>query len=670
MASSDLILDRYKPLGKAGEGGFGTVQVAWDPRIQRKVAIKTIKLTELDAVRAGLPGADAIDGYYPEGEMPWDGYPEDDESRWDDYPEGGALPWDDYPGDVDLLYGDEDDSQDASMVRALAHLPGLDEARTAAMLSDSHIVTVYDFEVRDRTAYLIMEYVEGLTLTKLLRAYDGSLTLDMVACVFDAVSGALRTAHDNGVLHLDIKPDNILLGPQGQVKVTDFGLATLTDAAGEGTTGGGTIGYMPPEQMRREYLDTRCDEWALASVTYEMMVGTNPFVVPKLDEAEAAIEDAELVLPSLCWEGLDEAVDDVVFTALDPDRDERYDTVAEFADDLQPYLGDPVLGRAQIATLVCNALGIVEEDEEGEEEDEPEIPQPAPVRAARKPMNARLDSRSLGILARLFAALGSGVVTFIAVSNMTRLLTMAPDGGAIVLVLTAAAAVLGALIPHVGALVAFLLLGIALIMGSSPIAGILLIVADAVWWWFAGRGGKAAANVALSLPLFGALGANVFAPLVAGASLPPARALGTMAFAAVCAFILGAMGSGNLIGWGAFANWHFAQTEVDAAMISLLAQPASWCMVASWIAAAGVGALCSRTNTTIGSVAGVLLSFALLAVGSLGAVWFDSGRTAFDPSLQLVLPLVLSTIAVLVGVLWLKPASTKKAPKDAIDEDE
>lgn len=95
---------------------------------------------------------------------------------------------------------------------------------------------------------------KGMTLTELLRDHDDRLTLDVVAAVFEAVAHALEVAHENGVLHLDIKPDNILINASGQVKVTDFGLATLADAQGFGVAGGGTIGYMPLEQMRRRTL--------------------------------------------------------------------------------------------------------------------------------------------------------------------------------------------------------------------------------------------------------------------------------------------------------------------------------------------------------------------------------------------------------------------------------
>lgn len=80
---------------------------------------------------------------------------------------------------------------------------------------------------------------------------------------------------------------------------------------------------MPPEQMEQRNLSERCDEWALASLAYEMISGANPFLANSIPEAEDAIYDAELVIPSLCMEGLDPAIDDVMFCALSPDPDER-----------------------------------------------------------------------------------------------------------------------------------------------------------------------------------------------------------------------------------------------------------------------------------------------------------------------------------------------------------
>lgn len=404
MARDGLILDRYEPLGTAGEGGFGTVQVAWDPRIQRKVAVKTIRLTALDAARAALPGAQAVSadpafqGW--QGAGPWP-------DNLDD-PGSGPAPF------VSPFREAENDLQPpeaegaggtGGQVTSLSHVPGLDEARTAAMLADPRIVTVYDFEVRDRFAYLIMEYVEGITLTTLLSNYADYLTLDMVATVFDAVAAALTTAHGAGVLHLDIKPDNILINAQGQVKVTDFGLATLADASGGGKTGGGTIGYMPPEQIRREKLDARADEWSLASVTYEMLTGSNPFRVPRLDAALQAIEGAELILPSLCWKNIDEQIDDVVFYALDPNRDERYASVADFAEEAEKFLGDPDRGIAQLQLVVEDALGLGdwEEADGGRLEDGSDD---AYVRDDRNSRSRRTGAANRGFLDSVLARFG------------------------------------------------------------------------------------------------------------------------------------------------------------------------------------------------------------------------------------------------------------------------
>ena len=355
MTKTQLILNRYKPLAKAGVGGFGTVQVAWDTRIQRKVAIKCIPLSEAELLRAALPGADALDispdehgessagsqsfgvtGAHTAGSAassataidpadvpPWEDLPEEagfagvEDAGVPDGSDASAEPAsaparevgprfagfdsadppsaDSFPNQLlpgqSVSLTNAVDPASRPLVRTLSRIPGLDEARTAAMLSDPSIVAVYDFEIQDSTAYLIMEYVEGMTLTELLRDHDDRLTLDVVAAVFEAVAHALEVAHENGVLHLDIKPDNILINASGQVKVTDFGLATLADAQGFGVAGGGTIGYMPLEQMRQENLDARCDEWALASVTYEMLAGENPFLAPNLFQAQEAIEE-------------------------------------------------------------------------------------------------------------------------------------------------------------------------------------------------------------------------------------------------------------------------------------------------------------------------------------------------------------------------------------------
>lgn len=625
-----LILNRYRPVGEAKAGGFGTVRVAWDTRIQRRVAIKCIELDEMDAARAALPGANAV-RQQPREPLPWEDDPlfgEDDVA--DGAGENGAT-------SVFDLIGDE------PLVHSLAHVPGLDEARTAAMLSDASIVAVYDFEVQDSTAYLIMEYVEGMTLTDLLHRHADRLTLDVAAAVFASVSHALEVAHANQVLHLDIKPDNVLINHQGQVKVTDFGLATLADASGYGAAGGGTIGYMPLEQMRQENLDVRCDEWALASLTYEMLAGENPFLAPDLERAEAVIEDAELVLPSLCWDGLDPAIDDVIFFALDPDREERYATVADFAEELEPFLGDPKRGVRELSVIVGHA-----DDEEEEAEAEKEPPTP------RVPLRERITPLQRTVAAHAVGALGSGAVAFVAFTNLPQTSGFANPlfWGLFALVTLA-----GALKPHLGALLAYFALSATLIAGNAPAAGIVLLAAAATWWYFTGRLSNADANATLVPPLAGAFGCNQLTPLVAGFCLPPARAFGALAFSLLVSLMLAACGSHSLLGWDALANWQFsAGLDMQADLGSLLMQPALWCIVISWIAATGALSAFRLRPTRAFAVLGTLVAGALLLAGIALAAWVASGQATWMPSLNnLVFTIIPIVVMLLMCVLVPEP---------------
>ena len=687
MTKTQLILNRYKPLAKAGAGGFGTVQVAWDTRIQRKVAIKCIPLSEAELLRATLPGADVLDvspdergensagsqgfggtsgmraagsaasaalAVDPADVPPWEDLPEEagfagsGDAGVPDGPDALAAPANASVRDAEpgfagprsadasrpdslpsqLLPGqsvsltDTDDPASRPLVRTLSRIPGLDEARTAAMLSDPSIVAVYDFEIQDSTAYLIMEYVEGMTLTELLRDHDDRLTLDVVAAVFDAVAHALEVAHENGVLHLDIKPDNILINASGQVKVTDFGLATLADAQGFGVAGGGTIGYMPLEQMRQENLDARCDEWALASVTYEMLAGENPFLAPNLFQAQEAIEDGELVLPSLCWDNLDPAADDPIFYALDPEREERYETVADFAEELSPFLGDPAKGRAELADIVVGP----------QEEDEPE-PQP---REPGIPLRDHITPELLFFGSHACGAAGSALLAFLSLQNISQTEGFAnPLYWGLLLLITLA----GALRPHLGALLGFVSLSAMLVMCGVPAAGCVLLAGAGVWWWYLGRAGDATANAALATPLAGAIGLGPLGPLAAGFALRPVAAMATAAFQVLCGFMLAGLGSASFMGWDVLATWHFstaafASDGVIDRMAAMLLEPGTWIMAASWVLAAGACALLRWRPTRLFASFGVLAGAAGLVAGFvLAAICGAPSASAFtDPA--------------------------------------
>lgn len=616
--NQQLILGRYRPLAEAGSGGFGTVQVAWDTRIQRKVAIKCIELSDAVTVpMAPLDGADFEPVPDPAFLTPstaftveMDGardsfdFTADQAHRGPGAPDAPAASTPDQPLD--------------------ARIPGLDEARTAAMLSDANIVTIHDFEVQDGMAYLIMEYVEGCTLTELMRDHDEELSLDSLAAVFAGVSHALEVAHENQVLHLDIKPDNILVNHKGQVKVTDFGLSTLADASGFGVAGGGTIGYMPLEQMRQEPLDVRCDEWALASVMYEMIAGENPFLAPDLPRAERAIEDAELVLPSLCWDELDPAVDDVLFAALDPEREARYDTVADFAEALEPFLGSAKRGVRELAKVVNRAA---DDDPEGapDEADEP----PAP----RIPLRAYLTPRVRAAASHVLGAVGSAVLGSAALSNLPQ--TAGADNP-LFWGLLALVAVLGAVRAHLGALVGCFMLSAALIVLGAPAAGVLLLVAAGAWWYLIGRTGLSNGEgvTGLAAPLAGAIGAGQFAPLAAGFCLRPVRAAATAAFQAFVAMLLAGCTTQNLLGWDLIGHLDFAaQGSAADGILAVITAPPVWCIALSWpIAAVVLAAIRQRLTRPFAALgtaaAGIVLvaGIALAAqVASDGATWLPSG---------------------------------------------
>lgn len=544
-----LTLDRYRLISEAGSGGFATVQLAWDTVIKRRVAIKRILLEAQATARI-----------------------------------------------------------DAGPTK----VPGLEEARTAALLSDAAIVGVYDFAVDEGSAYLIMEYVDGMSLGDVLREANDDVDADVVAAVLAAVARALEVAHGNQVLHLDVKPDNVLITRQGQVKVADFGLSRLSDAAGFGAAGGGTIGYMPLEQMRREPLDQRCDEWALASIVYEMIAGENPFWARSMAEAERAIEEAELVLPSLCMDGVDQAADDVVFCALDPDREERYPTVSEFADELEPCLGDARRGQKKLAKIVARALA-----DDGEEEgEEPPHRQEEPWRLLDHVPIVPWDG-----VVRAFSVLGATALSWLALENVPQVGGVASPAFWGVL---AAVAVVGALVPHAGAVASLALLVAALLLNAAPVPAAVVAIGGVVWWWTFGRFGKEQAAALLTPASAGAVSFALVTPFVVGGMMRPRYAAVGAAWALGLAVVLAGFGSQALTGWDALAYGVLAGADVNANVLAILARPATWGIAAGWMAAALIVSWAAERDTLLGVLFGS-------AGGMLALVGGIIAGTAVDP---------------------------------------
>jgi len=151
------------------------------------------------------------------------------------------------------------------------------EAKAAAKVSHPNIVAIYDIGSQEGSAYIAMEYVEGTSLTRYL-ADKGRLPLREAANLTLQICSAVHAIHEQGIVHRDIKPDNILIGRGGLIKVMDFGLAKIKDM--RLTAPGmvmGTPCYMPPEQIRGEETDARSDIYALGLVFYELFTGKTAF---------------------------------------------------------------------------------------------------------------------------------------------------------------------------------------------------------------------------------------------------------------------------------------------------------------------------------------------------------------------------------------------------------
>lgn len=672
----DRILDRYQPLYEAGSGGFASVVVAYDTTIRREVAIKCIPLDEAQthvlSAQGQSPSTLETSRFNPvlgdqAGQSP---FPADFVSPFEEGRNGTRIL---DPGlSVSLM--------DKAYEHETLATPGLEEARTAAQLNDASIVQIYDFEIQDSMAYLIMEYVEGMSVGDLLRDYPDDIDADVVAAIFKSVAHALQTAHKNHVLHLDIKPDNILINQKGQVKVVDFGLARLADEGGFGSAAGGTIGYMPIEQMRREELDERCDEWALASLTYELVTGSNHFFAPNLVEAEDAIFDAELVLPSLCMDDVDEAIDDILFCALEPYRDERYDTVKAFAKELQPCLGSPKEGAKKLAEVVNPFEGDEETDafdplgatdavgrstrggfaapyDDDEPQGvfdflhlappgvEPEYVERNRQRKAERISSRRLfdasydkppfdplDAHTMSIWLRVWSLVNVAIIAFMSASNISYLGGWtSPITWCVVAVLVIAAFVW----PHVGALLGLASLGAMLFVNNAPVPGVILVVAGVVWWIKAGRFSNRQAAIVLSPALFGCFGFCPIIPLLAGWLLRPVQAVVATLMAGLVSALMAGLGSLSIMGWdplnyGILRMWNVMNDNYWM----IMQDPAQWIILLSWLLAAFVMALfCSRL-TRLWTFAGSVASFGIMLAGLALASFAERGGASIwiDPT--------------------------------------
>jgi len=212
------------------------------------------------------------------------------------------------------------------------------EAKSAARLSDPHVVAVYDQGEDGDLVYLVMEYVPGRTVRDVLRQY-GRLSAEQALTIIDPVLQALEAAHAAGFVHRDVKPENVLLTDDGRVKVADFGLARAISAAtSTAATQGlliGTVAYLSPEQVERGIADARSDVYGAGILLYEMVTGTVPFA----GETPLAVAyqhvNAAVPAPSSVRPGIPRSMDALVARSTARDADDRYPDAATFLADVR-----------------------------------------------------------------------------------------------------------------------------------------------------------------------------------------------------------------------------------------------------------------------------------------------------------------------------------------------
>jgi hypothetical protein len=227
------------------------------------------------------------------------------------------------------------------------------EARTAASLSHPHVVAVHDFGIDGDRAYLVMELVEGRTLTEVIRA-EAPLAPARAAGIAREMAEALAYAHARGVVHRDVAPGNVMTTTGGEVRVLDFGIARVdrqtpsVDATVPLPTAGpapasahGTVAYLAPEQARGEPADQRSDLYALGAVLYELLCGRPPFA----GETAAVVAARQLhARPAPIREvrpDVPEALESIVLRCLAKDPGERHARAEDLAAELAAVAGDP-----------------------------------------------------------------------------------------------------------------------------------------------------------------------------------------------------------------------------------------------------------------------------------------------------------------------------------------
>ena len=219
------------------------------------------------------------------------------------------------------------------------------ESKAIAILNHPNIVKVLDVGFGERLQYIVMEYIDGITLKEYLDQRSDLRWKEAVHFTVQILR-ALQHAHDKGIVHRDIKPQNIMLLSDGTIKVTDFGIARLTRnelraTAENGDKAIGSVHYISPEQARGEITDEKTDLYAVGVMLYEMLTGRLPFEADNAVSVAIMQMQSEPTLPHHINEDIPEGLEQITMKAMQKDTDKRYQSAAEMLSDIDEFKRNP-----------------------------------------------------------------------------------------------------------------------------------------------------------------------------------------------------------------------------------------------------------------------------------------------------------------------------------------
>ncbi|MDE6834888.1 MAG: Stk1 family PASTA domain-containing Ser/Thr kinase [Ruminococcus sp.] len=271
------------------------------------------------------------------------------------------------------------------------------ESKAIAVLSHPNIVKIYDVGFSEKIQYIVMEYIDGITLKEYIEEEKVLTWKDTVHFVIQILR-ALHHAHDKGIVHRDIKPQNIMMFTDGTIKVMDFGIAKFAREEGKTATDQaiGSVHYISPEQAGGEVTDARSDIYSVGAMMYEMLTGSKPFDNDNPVAIAVMHMQEEAERPKALNQEIPDGLEEIVLRAMEKNPDDRYQSTAEMMSDLDAFKVNPnmTFGYYQEEDeddfedeYVPEAINeeVVEEEENGKGKKKTKVADPPSNRGKRQP---------------------------------------------------------------------------------------------------------------------------------------------------------------------------------------------------------------------------------------------------------------------------------------------